>query len=205
VRGSWPQILVSWTRLLGGRWFDPLIGRRLLVGVLIGLVLAAINALGELSYALTGGVPIAARTSVATLLGPRWIAGEFLVVLLDGTTKALGTLFLLFMFRAAVRKPWLAAVLLIVTLASLNAFDASNRLIGWAVALVFFSVWMLTLMRIGLLALCVAHLVGVMIGLFPVTLDVSAWYAGYELFPVAVVFGLAIFGFRTAVGERRLS
>jgi predicted Ser/Thr protein kinase len=200
VRQRWPQTLVSWTRLLAGRWFDPLIGRRLLAGVLIGLFLAMIEALGELSYVLTGGVPIVARTDVATLLGARWMAGEFMVVLLDGATKALGTLFLLFLFRAAVRKPWLAAALLMVTLASLNAFDASNLLIGWVVSLVFFSVWMLTLMRAGLLALCTAHLVVAMIELFPLTLDTPAWYFGYGLFPVAVVFGLAIFGFRTAVG-----
>ena len=128
------------------------------------------------------------------------MAGEFLVVLLDGATKALGTLFLLFLFRAAVRKQWLAAALLTATLASLNAFDASNLLIGWAVSLMFFSVWMLTLMRVGLLALCTAHLVLVMIELFPLTLDTSSWYFGYGLFPVAVVFGLAIFGFRTAPG-----
>ncbi|MDP8981093.1 MAG: protein kinase [Acidobacteriota bacterium] len=203
VRGRWPQMLVSWTRLLGGRWFDPLIGRRLLFGVLIGLLLSSIEALGELAYTFTGGIPILARTHVVTLLGPRWIAGEFLVALVEGTTKALGTLFLLFLLRAAVRNGWLAAAILIVTLASLNAFDAGNIFIGWAVSLVFFTVWMATLMRAGLLALCTAYVVVSLTEVFPLTLDVSAWYAGYGLFPAAVMLGLALFGFRTAVGSEK--
>jgi hypothetical protein len=36
VRRLWPQMLVSWTRLLDGRFRDPLVGRDLLVGVAIG-------------------------------------------------------------------------------------------------------------------------------------------------------------------------
>ena len=38
VRRHWPQTLISWSRLLSGRLRDPLVGRDLLSGVLLGLV-----------------------------------------------------------------------------------------------------------------------------------------------------------------------
>ena len=47
-RRRYPELLVSWTRLVGGRWGDPLVGRDLLGGLLLGcgavLVVEAIAA-----------------------------------------------------------------------------------------------------------------------------------------------------------------
>jgi serine/threonine-protein kinase len=37
ARRRWPQMLVSWSRLIEGRWRDPLIGRDLLIGSAIGM------------------------------------------------------------------------------------------------------------------------------------------------------------------------
>ena len=42
VRRYWPQAMISWTRALGGRWRDPLVGRDVLYGVVLG-VLSAIS------------------------------------------------------------------------------------------------------------------------------------------------------------------
>ena len=38
VRRHWPQAIISWSRLLAGRVRDPLLGRDLLIGVLLGIV-----------------------------------------------------------------------------------------------------------------------------------------------------------------------
>jgi Protein kinase domain len=37
VRRHWPQTIISWTRLMGGRFRDPLVGRDLVSGVLMGV------------------------------------------------------------------------------------------------------------------------------------------------------------------------
>ncbi len=37
VRGKWPQTIVSWSRVLSGKWRDPLVGRDILYGTLLGL------------------------------------------------------------------------------------------------------------------------------------------------------------------------
>ena len=36
IRRRWPGVLVSWSRLIAGRWRDPLVGRDLLVGLALG-------------------------------------------------------------------------------------------------------------------------------------------------------------------------
>ena len=36
ARRLWPHMLVSWVRLMGGRFRDPLVGRDLLIGALYG-------------------------------------------------------------------------------------------------------------------------------------------------------------------------
>ena len=39
VRRVWPTALISWTRLMAGRWRDPLVGRDVLAGLLAGVML----------------------------------------------------------------------------------------------------------------------------------------------------------------------
>jgi serine/threonine protein kinase len=43
VRRYWPNLLISWTRLLGGRFTDPLIGRDILLGSAIGLGMCVVT------------------------------------------------------------------------------------------------------------------------------------------------------------------
>ena len=38
VRRRWPDLLISWTRLVSGRFRDPLVGRDALAGILGGAV-----------------------------------------------------------------------------------------------------------------------------------------------------------------------
>lgn len=49
ARRSWPQALVSWTRLLRGRLVDPLVGRDILVGVLCGMAVSLFGQVGRLA------------------------------------------------------------------------------------------------------------------------------------------------------------
>ena len=38
IRRRWPQVLISWSRLVNGQWRDPLVGQNLLLGVLAGVI-----------------------------------------------------------------------------------------------------------------------------------------------------------------------
>jgi hypothetical protein len=42
VRRRWPTVLVAWSRVLSGRWRDPLVGRDVLAGVAMGAAAAPV-------------------------------------------------------------------------------------------------------------------------------------------------------------------
>ena len=46
VRRYWPQIMITWSRLLGGKFRDPLVGRDILIGGMCGILLVLVVQLG---------------------------------------------------------------------------------------------------------------------------------------------------------------
>jgi hypothetical protein len=60
------------------------------------------------------------------------------------------------------------------------------------------------MLRFGLLALIASSFVYVLLILFPITADFSAWYAGASLFAVLGVAAIAAFAFRTSLAGRPL-
>jgi len=46
VRRYWPQTMITWSRVLAGKWRDPLVGRDLLFGTLFGIAYALLIASG---------------------------------------------------------------------------------------------------------------------------------------------------------------
>jgi hypothetical protein len=99
VRRRTPRRLVSWGRLMAGDWRDPLVGRDVLVGVLLGIWINLMIWFGELLGRRLGFPPELIGTDFDTLLGLRGIAPIILsrqvpVSLLHG----LGFVFLLLLF-----------------------------------------------------------------------------------------------------------
>jgi hypothetical protein len=45
VRRYWPQAMISWARVMAGRWRDPLVGRDTLYGVILGVLFCDLYAL----------------------------------------------------------------------------------------------------------------------------------------------------------------
>ena len=204
VRRKWPQTIISWSRVLTCGFRDPLVGKDILAGVFVGVFLGVIQQFGSLLY-LMAGIP-AVRISLreTSLLGGRYLAGQCLFLVDDALYKSLGILFLIFLARMLLKKQWLAAGVITLALAPMNAANALNPLIGWPVNLVFFGVMVFALMRFGLVTLTVSLVSIALVFSFPLTTDVSVWYAGNMLLTVAAVLALALFGFRTAVAGQPL-
>jgi predicted Ser/Thr protein kinase len=204
VRRRWPQTMISWSRVLAGNFRDPLVGRDLLIGSLSGVVLALVQGFGNLLYGIHGTAATKISTDLVTLSGGRYLAGEFLFLFVDTLNKSLGILFLIFLLRVLLRKQWLAAGIVIISLAGIYAANDPNPFIGWPVNILFFGLMVFTLMRFGLLAVAAALFVAVFLGQFPLNTDWSIWYAGDSAFTIIFVAILAIFGFRTALAGQPL-
>jgi serine/threonine-protein kinase len=199
IRRRWPDSLIAWTRLLSGRLSDPLVGRVLLAGALVGVFGAIFRELRELALrAFEATPPIPPFPWDLTLRGPRAVATHISNPAV-AMFFALATAMLFFLLRVILRKEWLAAAVFVLFFAVPSFLDGG--LISGAFALVVAAVVIFLFLRFGLLALVFANYFGHCLQ-FPLTTDSSAWYAGTSLFVLSVLAALAIYGFRIALAGR---
>jgi serine/threonine-protein kinase len=198
VRRRWPQILVSWTRLLSGEWRDPLVGRDVLAGCGFGVAIVSMFLIRAQWDGTAGVFNIEAAAGVGRFLS------SLLGILGEGVFAALAYLCLLSILRALLRRDSLAAATIVLFLFTVNAFGKDNSWIAGLQAAFFGMVLMFMLVRFGLLATMVAFWTEVLLLNQPLTLHASAWYssAGYASLVLFAVVG--IYGFRTALGGRPL-
>jgi hypothetical protein len=203
VRRRWPQVLVSWTRVLAGRVRDPLVGRDVLVGCVAGTLFAILGIGSLLVPEWLGRAPEVVPADiigiayglqrVAPLLA--WRLGQAVVV-------GLSAVFVLLLLRLLLRREWLA-VSGFVLLTSVAFMIASEH---WWITLasnaVLNALFTLLLMRAGLLATVVAFYVSGLFIVFPVTWELSRWYAGGGVAALLVLALLTAFGFTTALAGR---
>ena len=204
VRRRWPQTMISWSRVLAGGFRDPLVGRDILIGCVVGVVLVLVQGFGNLLYGIHGTPAMKVSTDLVTLSGGRYLAGEFLLLIADTLNKALGILFLIFLFRVLLRQQWLAAGVVIILLAAMYAMNDPNPYIGWSMNILFFGLMVFTLMQFGLLAVAAALFVAVFVNQFPLNTDLSVWYAGDTAFTLLFTAAVAVWGFRTALAGQPL-
>ena len=62
VRRYWPQAIISWTRVLAGRWRDPLVGRDVLYGAVLGILFCDLYGLRYHLEARLGAPPVSCNT-----------------------------------------------------------------------------------------------------------------------------------------------
>jgi hypothetical protein len=203
VRRRWPEVLVSWARLLGGEFRDPLVGRELLVGCVGGIALALIGFAGIL---LPGWLGLAPELIPADLIGVAyglqravpllvWRLGQSVIV-------SLATLFLLFLVRLALGSRWRAIAACVLLSSIPGALALEHFWISLLHSAAITGVFFLLLVRVGLVASVAAFYTWGLFVLFPVTMQMSAWYAGSGVTALLVLAALALFGFTTSLGGR---
>jgi hypothetical protein len=110
-------------------------------------------------------------------------------------------MFLFFLASSIFRKKWLGALPLGFLFILLNV-SGENLAIEIPFAVLMATILVFVVLRFGLVAVAVAGVVSSLLRLSPITFDFSRWYAGRSLFALAVVFGIALYGFRVALGRR---
>jgi serine/threonine-protein kinase len=199
IRRRWPDSLIAWTRLLSGRLSDPLVGRVLLGGALLGVFEAISGEVLVLARrAIEATPPIPPLTWDTTLVGPRAVAGHLFNPAVP-MFFALAAALLFFLLRAVLRKEWLAAAVFVLIQAV--PFFLTGGLISGAFGLVVAAVEIFVFLRFGLLAWVFANYFQHFLQ-FPLTTDSSAWYAGTSLFLLVVLAALAVYGFRIALAAK---
>ncbi len=202
VRRHWPQALVSWSRLVMGRLRDPLVGRDVLFGVILGVVWVLIFEVAQLLIIGKGGPPQFFSTSY--LLGGRHVLGAFLFQIPDSIEATLLFFFLLFVLRVVLKKEWLAAVVFVAIWVTLKALGSDYPWIeGGAYALLYGGAT-LVVFRSGFVTLGVGIFTTELLANVPITLDFSAWYFGSVWLAVLGIAALAAWGFYNSLAGQKL-
>jgi serine/threonine-protein kinase len=208
VRRRWPQILVSWSRLLSGEWRDPLVGRDVLVGCAAGVTASLLVRLTVLAPAWLGDPPGRQVVIVGTTFTrTRYFIGFVPITFLLAILATLGFVFIVVLFRTLLRSDKLAFGAATLIGAVLSTPGLSVSALSWIGALIVVFTMLLRvilLMRVGLVAYMVTQLVSSILDVFPITFDTSVWYSGTGFAALAVVVVLTLYGFRTSLGSRGL-
>jgi predicted Ser/Thr protein kinase len=155
VRARWPHSIVTWSRVLVGRWRDPLVAAHVLYGALAGTVIAAFF-LGSQWYGLVHGSSIGAASANAGVSARYWIS-DVLGTATNAAEFGLVVVFAIFCFRVMFRKDWIASVAA-AALFSLQEGEIwhSGGYIDFAFFLMVFTALVFVLLRLGLVATMVA-------------------------------------------------
>ncbi|HEX4826233.1 MAG TPA: serine/threonine-protein kinase [Candidatus Polarisedimenticolaceae bacterium] len=200
LRRNAPHRLIAWTRLLDGRWRDPLVGREVLCGTAIGATSIACWALPWII-----GVPLGWKGLNAMLATPVFYAGRFWSDLLFDVFASIGYTWMFtgafLLLKLALRRELLAWIGLGLVFAG-----------GWAgIALppgvkIAFLIANATLaviaFRIGQVTATVMTVVIALLVEAP--FGIGRWYAWRGYVVLAIVLAIAIYGFRVAIGKRTL-
>ncbi len=204
VRRLWPRSLISWTRVLSGRWQDPLAARDVLIGLLVGLGYDLVFDGNNAIAMRLGGLP-GTGTKLDALLGVPLALSATLNRVLDGLTASLLFFLLFFVLRVILRKEWLAGIALVSFFVVFRGLKATYPVVDVPTSIIVYGIVVVMLLRCGLLSLVVAIFVTDLVPQLAFTTNFAAWYGTGSVLLVLVVGGLAIFAFRKALGGQRIS
>ena len=199
VRRYYPEILISWTRMISGRFRDPLVGRDVLVGIVAAIGVAFLRFAYYLLPPLAGSPAPAPRASIdfAFLFDAR----DALSALLSMPSVALNRTMLITLtfvvMRIVVKRTWLAAVIAGGIYSFLVTGEAgTNQLIlNTTFTLAVAALYMAVLVRFGVLAMVVAFLSNAVLSQGALTADLTKVYASTSVWLLLVVGGFAVWGF----------
>jgi len=209
LRRLWPHVLISWMRLLDGRWRDPLVGRDVVVGLLAAIALTLLKQSWPL-LSRAAGLPAPEFLNppywleFQSLAGFRFALGNVAEICAAAFFFPMVLIVSLLVLRLVLRVPWVAMaafVLLLSLVTSLTApapayefiFQAAATILGLAVFL-----------RFGLLAAIVLEFYGGLLLTTPMTFDSGAWYASSTLLVLTLGGAFAAYGLRVSLAGRKV-
>jgi hypothetical protein len=203
VRKLWPQTIISWSRLVSGRVRDPLVGRDVLFGVILGLTWVLLYGI-RLNLVITRLGQPPQLLSTDYLLGVRSTIGAWLVQLPGGIQGTLFFFVILIALRFLLRNRWAAAAGFVAIFTLLKTLGSQHAAIEVPFQILIYGIAAFALVRFGLITLAVAVFVANIMLNVPATFDFSRWYAPAAMSVPIGILVLAIWSFYAALGSQKL-
>jgi len=202
VRSKWPQTIVSWSRIQTGKLRDPLVGRDILYGTILGLVWVLVLRIDFLLDIRGGDRP--QLPQIETLEGVRAAVSMWLGIVFGAIVSVLVFFFVLVFFRALVRNRWVAAALFVAVFATPHILSSGHRAVDAPVWIIVYLIAAFAVVHFGLVALAIAVFSAEILVNLPFTLDPSQWFAPESTCLMLSVVAVAVWGFYTALAGQRI-
>ncbi len=206
VRRWWTEVLISWNRLMAGDFTNPLIGRDVLVGGLLGFVLVLSQYFGGFlrDFIVSRSLTIIA-VSTSTLEGTRENIAQILLIFTDSIVVALLVLMLFVIFHLVVKRKWLATLFVgffIVGLLGIGFFPSR----GWSYLiflLVIYVPLVFLFIRFGLLTI-ITGLIFMRLMSIAITFDTSRFYFSNTIIVAVIGLAIALYAFYISIGDQEI-
>ncbi|HUP62824.1 MAG TPA: serine/threonine-protein kinase [Thermoanaerobaculia bacterium] len=198
VRRRWPRWLISWSRLLGGQFRDPMVGRDVLIGIAVSM-LAAVGR--QLTVFAPGAAPLPALSTLAELRHLGYFLGFAIII---GVLGGLMGVTVLLTLQLTTRNFRLSLFLYGLASTAILMGDPSGPLwsrAAWASVATVAA--LAVFVRFGLLAGIFVTIPMLFLRAAPVTLDTNAWYFGRSAFALLLVAACAFYAFKVSLGDKR--
>jgi len=205
VRRFAPDCLIGWTRLLAGSWRDPRVGRDVLIGVGVGVLMTIVVASHNLIPTLAGrpelipmphdpGVYMKFRYPFAQMFDRAQDALSAAMLGMAGYT-ALYTLFR--------RRLWAIVVTVIVytPVATDGLFVSETPLLDTAIGFAIIAVFVTIIARVGLLAAAALLITHFVLLRAAITTDISSWRFATGFVPLATIIACGVVAAAIAAGR----
>ncbi len=201
VRRIWPKVLVSWNRILKGRFTDPHVAQEILYGCIAGAVVANVLGIAMLFSDSPVNNLMGRRLCDPMIIasGPGAIAGS--IRTLYGALPGVFTMLVIIIFRLLTRHN-IAAVLTFTVYMTSISVGSSDGLITIGFIALTELLTALIILRFGLLALITFNIVRASIISFPVTLNVEDWYFSTGLLGVTIPVCIGLAAFVCSMGDQ---
>jgi serine/threonine-protein kinase len=204
VRARWPHSIVTWNRVLAGRWLDAQVGSHILIGAAVGSGIWLFFKVVTV-YLFKNNQPNNWDVSLPALLGARHWIGAQAGYANGALSTGLMVFLTIFGMRQLLRNEWLAALATaaLYTVAQDEVSGSEWWLIG-LLYLVATAALIFVLLRLGLVATIAAAFFIDAVNSMPLGTDWSAWYVPASIATLLLLVGISVFAFWRSLGGRAL-
>jgi serine/threonine-protein kinase len=207
TRRLWPHVMITWARVLAGRWRDPVVGRDILVTAACVTANYAVQRSVQLAAVHLGTPPFPPSTPghfgivLDNLASVRIMLTNLVVPFIDGLPVGMAIFFFLFVASVILKRKWLAAVATFAFAVGVNPsiFVSWMNMLQWSLEI---GLLLFMTLRFGIFSCVLFSCLSMLIDWSIVTSDFSAWYGHSSLGATLIVGALALYGFRMSLGKR---
>jgi len=201
-RRVWPEVLVSWSRLIMGRWLDPLVGQSLLVGATLGAA-GIVSVYLRVLFPGWLGMPPARpfyepQIGISAVNGVRDALSQLFKCALLAIQAGVVPLVAVVLLKLVVRRGWLALAIMGAVQAVIWGVYSPSTWASWVLFTGVSALALLVLVRYGVLALISSAFVYYVGVSSPITLE-PARIGPTGLVVLCAMVGIALYGGVTSV------